>query len=133
MFGFVGHTAKLDDSRLYDTYVNLVSPLQMIGEVLRKTIQYFGWRYVALFGSSSDVFTWAEMDELWTSVENQLKIDVIITAKVRYNTKDQSLHKEKLSYVSSVARSKFQRREVYFKQVTKLIGGGGELRRSLNK
>nr|XP_020635632.1 guanylate cyclase 2G-like [Pogona vitticeps] len=104
MFGFVGHTAKLDDSLLYDTYVNLVSPLQMIGEVLCKTLQYFGWSYVALFGSSSDVFTWAEMEELWTSVENELKTDIIVTTKVKYNTKDQNLHQEKLSYVSSVAR-----------------------------
>ncbi|KAJ7325205.1 hypothetical protein JRQ81_018225 [Phrynocephalus forsythii] len=104
MFGFVGHTAKLDDSLLYDTYVNLVSPLQMIGEVLFKTLQYFGWRYVALFGSSSDVFTWAEMEELWNSVESQLKTSILVTAKVRYNTKDPSLHQEKLNYVSSVAR-----------------------------
>ncbi|XP_061491974.1 guanylate cyclase 2G-like isoform X2 [Rhineura floridana] len=103
MFGFVGRTAKLDDSFVYDTYVNLVSPLQMIGEALHKTLQYFGWRYVSLFGSSSDVFTRAETEELWTSVENQLKNN-IITAKVRYNTKDQSLHQEKLNYVSSVAR-----------------------------
>ncbi|XP_053164969.1 guanylate cyclase 2G-like [Hemicordylus capensis] len=104
MFGFVGHTAKLDDSSLYDTYINLVSPLQRIAEVLHRTLDYFEWRYVGLFGSSNDVFTWAEMEELWTSVENQLKTNITITAKVRYNTKDQSLHQEKLNYISSVAR-----------------------------
>ncbi|XP_054839893.1 guanylate cyclase 2G-like [Eublepharis macularius] len=104
MFGFVGHTAKLDNSFLYDTYINLVSPLQRVGEVLCKTLQYFGWRYVGLFGSSSDVFTWAETEELWASVENQLKINFTITAKVRYNTKDQSLHEENLIYISSAAR-----------------------------
>ncbi|XP_042315347.1 guanylate cyclase 2G-like [Sceloporus undulatus] len=104
ILGFVGHTAKLDDSVLYDTYINLVSPLQMIGKVLQKTLQFFGWKYVGLMGSSSDVFTWAEMDELWTSVENQLKTNITVTAKVRYNTKNQGLHQEKLSYISSVAR-----------------------------
>ncbi|XP_067322372.1 guanylate cyclase 2G-like [Anolis sagrei] len=103
-FGFVGHTAILDDSVLYDTYVNLVSPLQMIGQVLQKTLQFFGWRYVGLMGSSSDVFTWAEMDELWSSVENQLQTNITVTAKVRYNTKNQGLHQEKLSYIASVAR-----------------------------
>uniref|UniRef100_A0A803TBZ3 Guanylate cyclase n=1 Tax=Anolis carolinensis TaxID=28377 RepID=A0A803TBZ3_ANOCA len=103
-FGFVGHTAVLDDSVLYDTYINLVSPLQMIGQVLQKTLQFFGWRYVGLMGSSSDVFTWAEMDELWSSVENQLQTNITVTAKVRYNTKNQGLHQEKLSYITSVAR-----------------------------
>lgn len=107
MFGFVGLTAKLDDSLLYDTYVNLVSPLQRIGEVLHQTLEYFGWRYVGLLGSSRNVFTWAETEELWTSVEKQLlQTNITITAKVRYNTKDQSLHQERLNYISSVARSK---------------------------
>uniref|UniRef100_A0A8D2J1S3 Guanylate cyclase n=1 Tax=Varanus komodoensis TaxID=61221 RepID=A0A8D2J1S3_VARKO len=104
LFGFVSHSTKLGDSSLYDTYISLVPPLKILGEVLHKTLQYFGWRHVGLFGSSSDVFTWAEMEELWTSVENQLKTNITITAKVRYNTKDQSLHKEKLSYVASAAR-----------------------------
>ncbi|KAJ6669043.1 hypothetical protein lerEdw1_007852 [Lerista edwardsae] len=104
MFGFVGLTAKLDDSFLYDTYVNLVSPLQRIGEVLYRTLEYFGWRYVGLLGSSKNVFTWAETEELWTSVENQLKTNITITAKVRYNTKDKSLHQERLNYIASVAR-----------------------------
>nr|XP_056706431.1 guanylate cyclase 2G-like [Euleptes europaea] len=104
MFGFVGYTTKLDNSFLYDTYVNLVSPLQRVGEVLCKTLQYFGWRYVGLLGSSSDTFTWAETEELWESVESQLKNNFTITAKVRYNTKDQSLHEKNLNYISSTAR-----------------------------
>lgn len=111
MFGFFGYTAKLDNSFLYDTYINLVSPLQRVGEVLCKTLQYFGWRSVGLFGSSSDVFSWAETEELWTSVENQLKINFTITGKVRYNTKDQSLHEKNLNYISSVARSKLKQLE----------------------
>ncbi|KAH0623746.1 hypothetical protein JD844_006843, partial [Phrynosoma platyrhinos] len=104
ILGFVGHTAKLDDSVLYDTYINLVSPLQTIGKVLQKALQFFGWRYVGLMGSASDVFSWAEMDELWTSVENELKTNITVTAKVRYNTKNRGLHQEKLRYISSVAR-----------------------------
>lgn len=112
MFGFVGLTAKLDDSFLYDTYVNLVSPMQRIGEVLHRTLEYFGWRHVGLLGSSSNVFTWAETEELWSTVENQLQTNITITAKVRYNTKDQSLHQERLSYMSSVARSKLLENQV---------------------
>uniref|UniRef100_A0A670XZF8 Guanylate cyclase n=1 Tax=Pseudonaja textilis TaxID=8673 RepID=A0A670XZF8_PSETE len=104
MFGFVGQTTKLSNSFFYDTYINLVSPVYLIGEVLHKTLQYFGWKYVGLFGSSYDAFTWGETEELWTSIENQLKFNMNITAKVRYNTKNQSLHEEKLNYISSVAR-----------------------------
>ncbi|ETE59718.1 Guanylate cyclase 2G, partial [Ophiophagus hannah] len=104
MFGFVGQTTKLSNSFFYDTYINLVSPVYLIGEVLHKTLQYFGWKYVGLFGSSYDAFTWGETEELWTSIENQLKFNVTITAKVRYNTKNQSLHEENLNYISSVAR-----------------------------
>uniref|UniRef100_A0A8C7DYQ2 Guanylate cyclase n=1 Tax=Naja naja TaxID=35670 RepID=A0A8C7DYQ2_NAJNA len=104
MFGFAGQTTKLSNSFFYDTYINLVSPVYLIGEVLHKTLQYFGWKYVGLFGSSYDAFTWGETEELWTSIENQLKFNITITAKVRYNTKNQSLHEEKLNYISSVAR-----------------------------
>lgn len=110
MFGFVGQTTKLSNSFFYDTYINLVSPVYLIGEVLHKTLQYFGWKYVGLFGSSYDAFTWGETEELWTSIENQLKFNITITVKVRYNTKNQSLHEEKLNYISSVARSKFQKK-----------------------
>lgn len=110
MFGFVGQTTKLRNSFFYDTYINLVSPVHLIGEVLHKTLQYFGWKYVGLFGSSYDTFTWGETEELWTSIENQLKFNITITANVRYNTNNQSLHKEKLNYISSLARSKFQKK-----------------------
>uniref|UniRef100_A0A8C5EWJ9 Guanylate cyclase n=1 Tax=Gopherus evgoodei TaxID=1825980 RepID=A0A8C5EWJ9_9SAUR len=103
-FGFVGQGAKLDNADLYDTYVKLVSPLQRIGEVLHKSLQYFGWKYVGLFGGSSDASTGEKIDELWTSVENQLQVNITITAKVRYNTEDPSLHQENLKYISSVAR-----------------------------
>lgn len=113
-FGFVGQSPKLDNADLYDTYVKLVSPLQRIGEVLHKSLQYFGWKYVGLFGGSSDASTWEKMDELWTSVENQLKVNITITAKVRYNTKDPTLHRENLKYILSVARSKFQFKSVLY-------------------
>uniref|UniRef100_A0A674JFX3 Guanylate cyclase n=1 Tax=Terrapene triunguis TaxID=2587831 RepID=A0A674JFX3_9SAUR len=103
-FGFVGQSAKLDNADLYDTYVKLVSPLQRIGEVLHKSLQYFGWKYVGLFGGSSDASTGEKIDELWMSVENQLQVNITITAKVRYSTEDPSLHQENLKYISSVAR-----------------------------
>ncbi|KAL7990610.1 hypothetical protein Chor_014040, partial [Crotalus horridus] len=104
MFGFVGQTRRLRNLFFYDTYINLVSPVHLIGEVLHTTLQYFGWKYVGLFGSSYDAFTWGETEELWTSIENQLKVNITITANVRYNTNNQSLHKEKLTYISSLAR-----------------------------
>ncbi|XP_034633004.1 guanylate cyclase 2G-like [Trachemys scripta elegans] len=103
-FGFVGQSAKLDNADLYDTYVKLVSPLQRIGEVLHKSLQYFGWKYVGLFGGSSDASTGEKIDELWMSVENQLQVNITITAKVRYSTEDPSLHQKNLKYISSVAR-----------------------------
>uniref|UniRef100_A0A8C0IK00 Guanylate cyclase n=1 Tax=Chelonoidis abingdonii TaxID=106734 RepID=A0A8C0IK00_CHEAB len=103
-FGFVGQGAKLDNADLYDTYIKLVSPLQRIGEVLHKSLQYFGWKYVGLFGGSSDASTGEKIDELWMSVENQLQVNITITVKVRYNTEDPSLHQENLKYISSVAR-----------------------------
>uniref|UniRef100_K7FL18 Guanylate cyclase n=1 Tax=Pelodiscus sinensis TaxID=13735 RepID=K7FL18_PELSI len=103
-FGFAGQSANLDNEVLYDTYVKVVSPLQRIGEVLRESLQYFGWKYVGLFGGSSDTSTWEKIDGLWRSVENQLKVNITITAKVRYNTQDPSLHRENLKYISSVAR-----------------------------
>ncbi|XP_059586331.1 guanylate cyclase 2G [Alligator mississippiensis] len=103
MFAF-GQTARLDNTFLYDTYVKVVSPLQRIGDVLHKSLEYFGWKYVGLFGTSSDTSTWDKMDELWMSVENELRVNITITAKVRYNTKEPSLHQEHLKYISSVAR-----------------------------
>uniref|UniRef100_A0A7M4EWQ7 Guanylate cyclase n=1 Tax=Crocodylus porosus TaxID=8502 RepID=A0A7M4EWQ7_CROPO len=103
MFAF-GQTAKLDNTFLYDTYVKVVSPLQRIGEVLHKSLEYFGWKYVGLFGTSSATSTWDKMDELWMTVENELQVNITITAKVRYNTEEPSLHQEHLKYISSVAR-----------------------------
>lgn len=112
MFAF-GQTARLDNTFLYDTYVKVVSPLQRIGDVLHKSLEYFGWKYVGLFGTSSDTSTWDKMDELWMSVENELRVNITITAKVRYNTKEPSLHQEHLKYISSVARSKFSTSSFY--------------------
>ncbi|XP_074855782.1 guanylate cyclase 2G-like [Carettochelys insculpta] len=103
-FGFASQSAKLNNAVLYDTYIKLVSPLKRIGEVLYESLQYFGWKYVGLFGGSSDASTWEKMDELWMSVENQLKANITITAKVRYKMQDPSLHQENLKYISSVAR-----------------------------
>uniref|UniRef100_A0A8D0GB24 Guanylate cyclase n=1 Tax=Sphenodon punctatus TaxID=8508 RepID=A0A8D0GB24_SPHPU len=106
MFGFVGQSAKMDNTLLYDTYVKLISPVQRMGEALYETLLYFGWRYVGLLGSSADAATWEKTQALWRVVENQLEnnANISITAKVRYDTKDPGLHRENLKYISSVAR-----------------------------
>uniref|UniRef100_A0A6I8P2R0 Guanylate cyclase n=1 Tax=Ornithorhynchus anatinus TaxID=9258 RepID=A0A6I8P2R0_ORNAN len=104
MFGFMGQTAKLDNAFLYDTYVKLVSPIQKIGHVLQKSLQHFGWKHIGLFGSSVRGSSWDQTDELWTAVENQLKFNFTITAKVRYSSRDPAILQEKLTYLSSVSR-----------------------------
>ncbi|XP_038614331.1 guanylate cyclase 2G-like [Tachyglossus aculeatus] len=104
MFGFMGQTAKLDNAFLYDTYVKLVSPIQKIGHVLQKSLQHFGWKHIGLFGSAVRRSSWDQIDELWTAVENQLKFNFTITAKVRYSSSDPALLQEKLIYLSTVSR-----------------------------
>ncbi|XP_064419191.1 guanylate cyclase 2G [Latimeria chalumnae] len=104
MFGFVGQTPSMDNAAVYDTYVKLVSPLQRIGEVLLKTLQYFGWSHVALFGGASEHSTWDKIDELWNSLEGQLKQNYTITAKIKYDTSNPNLHWKNLKLIPSVAR-----------------------------
>ncbi|XP_078496609.1 guanylate cyclase 2G-like [Lissotriton helveticus] len=104
MFGFVSQTPKLDNTLVYDTYVKMVSPLKRVGEVLEKTLQFFGWRYVALFGGAAEGSTWDKIDELWTTVENQLKANFTITAKLKYEMKDPEALRDNLKHVSINAR-----------------------------
>ncbi|KAM8924754.1 guanylate cyclase 2G-like [Pelodytes ibericus] len=104
MFGFVSQTPKLDDTVVYDTYIKMVSPIRHICEALVKTLQYFQWDHVALFGGAMEGSTWENIDELWVAVETQLAVNFTITAKVKYNPgNSQSLH-DKLRLVASVAR-----------------------------
>ncbi|XP_075467984.1 guanylate cyclase 2G-like isoform X2 [Ascaphus truei] len=104
MFGFVSQTPKLDNARVYDTYVKMVSPLQRISEALEKTLQFFKWRYIALFGGATKGSTWDKTDELWTSLENQLAVNFTITAKIRYNQWNPGSLQENLHAVASLAR-----------------------------
>ncbi|XP_051829774.1 guanylate cyclase 2G-like [Antechinus flavipes] len=104
MFGFVRQTTRLENRFLYDTYMNLVSPVQKMGEVLQAILHYFGWKHIALFGGTSRDSSWHESDELWTTVENQLKSHFVITTQVRHTSKNQTVLLENLRHGTSSAR-----------------------------
>uniref|UniRef100_A0A4W3I0U7 Guanylate cyclase n=1 Tax=Callorhinchus milii TaxID=7868 RepID=A0A4W3I0U7_CALMI len=104
MFGFVGQTSKLGDDLVYDTQVILVSPIQRMAIVLEKTLEFFAWRYVALFGGSPSGSIWDETDDLWEAVESQLEAKFIITAQAKYDTSNSSLHRDNLKHIASLAR-----------------------------
>ncbi|XP_073453709.1 guanylate cyclase 2G-like [Aquarana catesbeiana] len=104
MFGFVSQTAKMDNTVIYDTYVKMVSPLQRISEACEKTLNYFQWRYIALFGGASGGSTWEKIDELWSSLENQLVANFTITAKIKFDTGNLDNLRENLLLVASAAR-----------------------------
>ncbi|KAM9324583.1 guanylate cyclase 2G-like [Gastrophryne carolinensis] len=104
MFGFVSQTPKLDNSRIYDTYVKMVSPLQRITEALVKTLKYFHWRYIALIGGVGTGSTWEKTDELWSSLETQLAVNFTITAKIKYNSVNQDNMRENIMLAASAAR-----------------------------
>ncbi|CAH2323134.1 guanylate cyclase 2G-like [Pelobates cultripes] len=104
MFGFVSQTQKLDDMRIYDTYIKVVSPLQRISEVLVQTLKYFNWNYIALFGGFLKGSTWEKIDELWQSLEVQLTGNVTISAKIKYDSGSLQSLRENLQIVASLAR-----------------------------
>ncbi|XP_072280882.1 guanylate cyclase 2G-like [Pyxicephalus adspersus] len=104
MFGFVSQTPKLDNVRVYDTYVKMVSPLQRISEALEKTLKYFEWHYIALFGGAAEGSSWEKIDELWMSLETQLAINFTITAKIKYDPGNLDSLQENLLLVASAAR-----------------------------
>uniref|UniRef100_A0AAY5L2I8 Guanylate cyclase n=1 Tax=Esox lucius TaxID=8010 RepID=A0AAY5L2I8_ESOLU len=104
MFGFVGQSSKMDNTAVYDTYINIVPPLKRNGEVLVKTLQYFGWRHVALIGGGLETNTWDKVDALWKSVEDQLRAQLIVTASVKFDTSNLDLIRRNVEYISTVAR-----------------------------
>ncbi|XP_077112067.1 guanylate cyclase 2G-like [Ranitomeya variabilis] len=104
MFGFVSQTPKLDNTRTYDTYVKMVSPLQRMYDALEKTLKHFTWKYVALLGGSTEGSTWDKIDELWTLLESQLPINFVITVKMKCDPKNPDSLRETLSSVASLAR-----------------------------
>ncbi|XP_016067586.1 PREDICTED: guanylate cyclase 2G-like [Miniopterus natalensis] len=104
MFDFVGQTEKLKNSFLYDTCVKLVPPMRELGDVLRKSLQYLGWKHIGMFGGHSGTSSWDGVDELWRVVENELKPHFTITARVRYTNNDPALLQENLRNMSATAR-----------------------------
>lgn len=106
MFGFVGQSSKMDNTAIYDTYIKVVPPLKRSGEVLVRTLQYFGWDHVALIGGGLDSNTWDKVDALWKSVEDQLRAQLTVTASVKFDTSNMELVHRNVKYISTVARGK---------------------------
>ncbi|OCT71259.1 guanylate cyclase 2G [Xenopus laevis] len=104
MFGFVSQTPKLDDRLVYDTYIKMVSPLQRIGEALVKTLLFFKWDYVALFGGAVAESTWDRVDELWQSLDNHLSANFTVTAKIKYDPVSPDSLQKNLQAVALVSR-----------------------------
>ncbi|XP_016107756.1 guanylate cyclase 2G-like [Sinocyclocheilus grahami] len=104
MFGFVGQTPKMDNILVYDTYIKIVPPIKRVGEILLKTLEFFGWKYVGMIGGGADTNTWNSVDALWKSVEQQLRDKVTVTAGIKFDTSDPELAKRNLQIVSKVAR-----------------------------
>ncbi|XP_016122743.1 guanylate cyclase 2G, partial [Sinocyclocheilus grahami] len=104
MFGFVGQTPKMDNILVYDTYIKIVPPLKRVGEILLKTLEFFGWKNVGMIGGGADRNTWDSVDAFWKSVEQQLRAKVTLAAGIKFDTSDPELAKRNLQIISKVAR-----------------------------
>uniref|UniRef100_A0A803JTE1 Guanylate cyclase n=1 Tax=Xenopus tropicalis TaxID=8364 RepID=A0A803JTE1_XENTR len=104
MFGFVSQTPKLDDRLMYDTYIKMVSPLKRIGEALVKTLQYFKWNSVAMFGGAVAGSTWNKVDELWQSLDGYLSANFTVTARIKYDPGSPESLQKSLRDVALVSR-----------------------------
>lgn len=104
MFGFVGQTQKMDNIQVYDTYIKIVPPLKRVGEILIKTLEFFGWKHVGMIGGGTDTNTWDNVDALWKNVEQQLRAKVTVTAAIKFDTSDLELAHRNLQQISKVAR-----------------------------
>ncbi|XP_038629130.1 guanylate cyclase 2G [Scyliorhinus canicula] len=104
IFGFVDQTPMLDNFLVYDTYMKLLPPPQRMADVLTKTLQFFGWKYIALIGGTARNSTWDKIDELWEMMVKTLETNFIITARAKYDTGNSVLHQENLKQVATVAR-----------------------------
>ncbi|XP_062927189.1 guanylate cyclase 2G [Mobula hypostoma] len=96
VFGFAVQSLAFDDFYVYDTYVSLLSSLQNMGNVLTKTLHFFGWRHVVLLGGSAEQTMWDMTEELWKIIAKELQANFTITAQVRYDTGNMALHQIKL-------------------------------------
>ncbi|XP_056325755.1 guanylate cyclase 2G [Danio aesculapii] len=104
MFGFVGQTPKMDNILVYDTYIKIVPPLKRVGEILLKTLEFFGWKHVGMIGGGADANTWDSVEALWKSVEQQLRSKVTVTMGIKFDTSDLEQAKRNLQILSKVAR-----------------------------
>uniref|UniRef100_A0A3B4AL70 Guanylate cyclase n=1 Tax=Periophthalmus magnuspinnatus TaxID=409849 RepID=A0A3B4AL70_9GOBI len=104
MFGFVGQSSKMDNSNIYNSYVKIVPPLKRSAEVLMKTLEFFGWRYVAMIGGGLDSNTWDKVDALWKTVEDRLKQKVKLMASVKFDTSNRQLLYNNIKLIATVAR-----------------------------
>ncbi|TRY64644.1 hypothetical protein DNTS_003096 [Danionella cerebrum] len=104
MFGYVSQTPKMDNLLVYDTYIKVVPPIKRVGEILVKTLEYFGWKYVGMIGGGADTNTWDSVDALWKSVEQQLRAKVTVTAGIKFDTSDLELLQRNLQIISKVSR-----------------------------
>lgn len=104
MFGFVGQSSKMDSRDTYDSYIKIVPPLKRSAEVLVKTLQFFGWTHVAMIGGGLDTNTWDKVDDLWKTVENQLKTHFNVVAAVKFDTSNPQLVYQKIKYIAKVGR-----------------------------
>lgn len=104
MFGFVGQSAKMDNSDIYDSYIKIVPPLKRSSEVLIKALEFFGWNHVAMIGGGLESNTWDKVDALWKTVENPLKAKLKLTAAVKFDTSNPQLVSRNMRYIATVAR-----------------------------
>ncbi|MED6257843.1 hypothetical protein ATANTOWER_032383 [Ataeniobius toweri] len=83
MIGFVGQSSKLEDSEMYDSYIKIMPPLKRSSEVLVKTLEFFGWRHVAMIGGGLNTNTWEKVDALWKTnikhISTVARVIVVIT------------------------------------------------------
>ena len=106
MFGFVGLSAKMDNSDIYDSYIKVVPPLKRSSEVLIKTLEFFGWSHVAMIGGGLETNTWDKVDALWKTIEEPLRAKFQLAAALKFDTSNQKLIYRNVKLISTVARGK---------------------------
>lgn len=104
MFGFVVQSSKMDSRDIYDSYIKIIPPLKRSAEVLAKTLTFFGWTHVAMIGGGLETNTWDKVDDLWRTVESQLKSNFNVVATVKFDTSNPQLVSQKMKYIATVAR-----------------------------
>lgn len=104
MFGIAGQSSKMERRDTYDSYVRIIPPLKRSAEVLVKTLRFFGWTHVAMIGGGLETNTWDKVDDLWKTVENQLRSNFNLMAAVKFDTSDPQLVRPKMKHIATVAR-----------------------------